>query len=61
MMPLVEFIAKVFCLVDDLYMSLCSSLIRRYGFAPNLSDGEAITMELMAEWQDIHRDKGIHR
>lgn len=55
-----EFIIAVFCCVDELLTEITRHHpIRQRGFAPNLSDSELITMEIVAEYLDIYTVKGI--
>jgi hypothetical protein len=55
-----EFIIAVYCCVDDCLKTLTNSQSpRRRGFEPGLSDAEVLTMEIVAEYQGIDRDKAI--
>jgi IS5 family transposase len=55
-----EFITEVFCLVDDHFKQLTSSKpIRHRGPHPKLYDSEVITMEIVGEFLEIDKDKGI--
>lgn len=54
-----DFIINVFCIIEDLLkFSLDGKKLRQRGFNPSLSDGEVITMEIVAEYQGIDTDKG---
>lgn len=58
-MSLEDFIITVYCLVEGLTEKLCTrQKLRQRGFAPQLSDGEMITMEVVAEFLGIDTDKG---
>lgn len=58
-MSVEDFIIAVYCLVDDIMNGLLkSNNLRQRGFNPALTDGEMITMELVAEFQGIDTDKG---
>jgi Transposase DDE domain len=60
MFSIEEFIIAVFCCVDDWLKSVTQDHpIRRRGFAPSLCESEAITMEIVAEFQGIDADKAI--
>ena len=48
-MPVEQFTTCVFCLVDDLYISLVTQPLRNRGTAPKLSDREAIAIEITGE------------
>ena len=50
-MPAEQFITCVFCLIDDLYISLIAQLLRKRGTPPKLSDSEAIAIEITGECQ----------
>ncbi len=55
-----EFIIAVYCLVDDIFKALTSSLVlRARGFNSGLSDAEVIAMEIIAEYQGIDSDQAI--
>ncbi len=59
-MSIEDFIIYVFCCVAEEYDSLVGgSRLRRCGYAPKLSDNEAITMKLVGEFLSIDTDKGI--
>lgn len=54
-----DFIITVYCLVDELIKKLKNGQkLRKRGFNPALSDGEMITMEVVAEFLSIDTDKG---
>ena len=57
-MDLNTFIIGVFCLTDDWLSS--QKPIRKRGPAPKLSDSEVITMEIVAEFLGIDKEKAIH-
>ena len=48
-MPVEQFITCVFCLIDDLYISLVTQPLRKRGTPPKLSDSEAIVIEITGE------------
>ena len=48
-MPLEQFITCVFCLIDDLYISLVTQPLRKRGTPPKLSDSKAIAIEITGE------------
>lgn len=53
-----EFIIHVYCMIDD---QISSIQIRRAGFAPKLSDAEALTLVIVGEFLGMHEDKMIWR
>lgn len=58
-MPLEDFIITVYCWVDEgLEKMLGGKRLRRRGINPKLTDGEMITMEIVAEFLGIDTDKG---
>jgi hypothetical protein len=59
-MPLEDFIISVFCCVEELLKEVvgCGRL-RSRGFAPKLSDGEVITLEIVGEFLGLNHDKAI--
>jgi hypothetical protein len=58
-MSLEDFIITVYCWVDEgLKNVLGTRRLRQRGFSPGLSDGEMITMEIVAEFLGIDTDKG---
>ena len=44
-----QFITCVFCLIDDLYISLVARLLRKRGTPLKLSNSEAIAIEITGE------------
>ena len=48
-MPIGQFITSVFCLIDDLYISLVTQPLRKRGTPPKLSNSEAIAIETTDE------------
>ena len=59
-MPLEDFIITVFCWVEEhLNALLGDHRLRQRGFAPQLSDGEVITMEVVGEFLGLDTDVGI--
>lgn len=59
-MQLEELIIRVFCCIDELLGQVCSGgRLRQRGFAPKLSDGEVITMEIVGEFLGLNEDKAI--
>ena len=44
-----QLITPVFCLIDDLYISLVTQPLRKRGTSPKLSDSEAIVIEITGE------------
>lgn len=61
-MTLDDFIINVYCMIEE-KIKKCTGgkKIRRAGFAPSLSDGEALTMEVVGEYLGINHDKHIWR
>jgi hypothetical protein len=58
-MSIEDFIITVYCLVDEALNKLIEDQnLRQRGFKPILSDGEVITMEVVAEFLGIDTDKG---
>lgn len=57
-MSIEDFIIAVYCLVEEMLKNLSVKKLRQRGFEPNLSDGEMITMETVAEFLGIDTDKG---
>lgn len=56
-----DFIITVYCLVCEQYQELKARYpIRRGGFAPALSDGEVITMEICGEFFKLATDKDLY-
>jgi hypothetical protein len=60
-MPVEDFIIYVYCCVDEALHEVVKTPLRKRGFAPKLSDGEVITMELVGEFMGEDQDKGIWR
>jgi IS5 family transposase len=59
-MPLEDFIITVFCWVDERLKALLGDhRLRRRGFAPKLTDGEVITMEVVGEFLGLDTDVGL--
>ena len=58
-MPLEQFITCVFCLIDDLYISLVTRSLRKSGTPLKLSNSKAIAIEITGEWLGFHSDKNI--
>ena len=44
-----QFITCVFCLIDDLYISLVTQPLRKPGTSPKLSNSEAMAIEITGE------------
>jgi hypothetical protein len=53
------FIIAVYCLVYDYYHQLFPNGVRQRGFAPQLTDVEALTMAIVGEYLSLERDKAI--
>lgn len=53
------FIIAVYCVVDDVYGRLFPNGVRHRGFAPQLSDVEALTIAIVGEYSGLERDKAI--
>ena len=51
-----QLITCVFCLINDLYISLVTQPLRNRGTPPKLSDSEAIAIEITGDWLDFHSD-----
>lgn len=60
-MPEADFIIFVYLLVVKYYGKVVQSPLRRRGFAPKLSDEEAITMQLVGEFLGLDEDKRIYQ
>jgi hypothetical protein len=56
-----EFIIHVYCLIDQYFQQRFPSPLRQAGFAPGLSDQEALTLELVGEYLGMETDKEIYR
>jgi len=59
MFDLDMFIIAVYCLVDDHYRQLFPNGVRQRGFEPELTDQEALTIEIVGEFLGLERDKAI--
>lgn len=59
MFDLDTFIIAIYCLVDDYYHQLFPNRVRHRGFKPELTDPEALTIEIVGEFQGLERDKAI--
>lgn len=57
-MPIEDYIISVYILVDDYLKTLPP--LRKRGSAPDLSDSEVITMEIVGEFLGYGKDKQIH-
>lgn len=58
-MSLEDFIITVYCLIEDGLKKFSEiGKLRQRGFSPSLSDGEVITIEIVAEFLGIDTDKG---
>jgi len=55
-----EYIINVYCLVDEMLKKVVKNTIRQRGSAPNLSDAEVITLEIVGESLGFDQDKKIH-
>jgi hypothetical protein len=53
------FIIAVYCLIDDTYHQLFPTKVRQRGFAPELTDIEALTLGIVGEFLGLERDKAI--
>ncbi|MGB7209643.1 MAG: hypothetical protein WBD27_13350 [Pyrinomonadaceae bacterium] len=51
-------IISIFCMIDDLFKQL-GRRIRGRGFAPGLTDAEAVTIETVGELIGLDTDKSI--
>jgi len=59
-MPLKDFIITVFCWVAaHLHTLIDAGSLRQRGFAPQLTDSEVITMEVVGEFLGVDTDVGI--
>ncbi len=57
---MIDFITEVYCFTDDEYKKLTKNNdLQSRGFNPKLSDSEVITMEIVGEYFDFHKDKVI--
>lgn len=53
------FIIAVYSVIDDVYRQLFPNEVRHRGFAPQLSDVEALIMEVVGAYLNLERDKTI--
>lgn len=60
-MPVEDFIINVYCCVEDAYRELVKTPLRSRGFAPQLTDSEVITMEIVGEFMGKDQDKSLWR
>lgn len=60
-MPVEDFIIYVYCCVKDICDSIVLEPLRSRGFAPRLTDAEAITLEIVGEFMGKDQDKAIWR
>ena len=58
-MPLDEFIIRTYCEICDAYGAVSHTPLRQRGFAPALSDQEALTMEMVGAYLGMNQDKQI--
>lgn len=58
-MPLDEFIIRTYCEICEAYATVANTPLRRRGFAPALSDEEALTFELVGAYLGMSQDKQI--
>jgi hypothetical protein len=56
-----EFIIHVYCLVVEYFHRVVPTRLRHAGFAPGLSDEEALTIELVGDFLGYETDKQIYR
>jgi hypothetical protein len=56
-----EFIIHVYCLVVQYFQQRFPTPLRHAGFAPALSDEEALTIELVGDFLGMETDKHIYR
>jgi len=56
-----EFIIHVYCLVVQYFQQRFPTSLRHAGFAPALSDEEALTIELVGDFLGMETDKQIYR
>lgn len=61
-MTLDDFIIHVYCMIEEkIEKCLKGHKLRKAGFAPRLTDGEALTLEVVGEYLGLHQDKQIWR
>jgi len=53
------YIIAVYCVIDDVYRQLFPNGVQDRGFAPQLSDVEALTIVIVGEYPSLERDKAI--
>lgn len=53
------FIIAVYCLICDVYQELYPQGVRHHGFAPQLTDEEALTIVVVGEYLGLGKDKAI--
>ena len=58
-MPLDEFIIRIYGEICEAYAAVADRPLRRRGFAPALSDQEALTLELVGAYLGMSQDKQI--
>ena len=58
-MPLDEFIIRTYCEICEAYAAVACIPLRRRGFAPALSDQEALTMEVVGAYLVVSSIKVI--
>lgn len=56
-----EFIIHVYCLIVQYFQRRFPTPLRQAGFAPGLSDEEALTIELVGDFLGMETDKEIYR
>jgi hypothetical protein len=56
-----EFIIYVYCLIVQYFEQLFPNRLRKAGFAPALSDEEALTIEVVGEYLGFESDKQMYR
>jgi hypothetical protein len=54
------FIIAVYCLICDVYQVLYPQGVRHRGFAPQLTDEEALTIVIIGEYLGLGKDKAIY-
>jgi hypothetical protein len=59
MFDLDTFIIAIYCLMDDYYHRLFPNGVRQRGFAPELTDPEALTIAIVGEFLSLEQDKAI--
>ena len=61
-MPIEDFIIAVFCCVEQCLQEIAATHpLRQRGFAPQCSDSEVLTMEVVGEFLGIDKEKHIWR